>query len=124
MYTYVHSSLLDPPCQPPIPPLKVNTEQWAELSVLYGICPLAILCIVVYICQCYLSMCLTLFSPLTTPSDRTICFNSQNIIFFFFFWLVWKHWTKLSETEVPGPSESGAVSSQWPVLPSPGAHSI
>ena len=53
MYTHI-PSCLDPPPRPPIPPIQVITELWAELPALYSsFSQLSVLHLVVYICYSY-----------------------------------------------------------------------
>ena len=69
IYIYPHiTSLLRLPPTLPNPLLQVVTKHRADLPVLCGCFPLAILHLVVYICQCH-----SLTSPqLTLPSSRVL----------------------------------------------------
>ena len=69
MYTYVPiSPPLVSPSQPPYPTPLGGHKAWADLPVLCGCFPLAILYLVVYICQCH---SLTL-SQLSLPPPRVL----------------------------------------------------
>ena len=76
VYIYPHiPSLLHLPPTLPIPPLLVDTKHQADLSVLCSCFPLAILHLVVHICQCYslTSSQLTLPPPHILKSILYVC---------------------------------------------------
>ena len=73
VYIYPHiPSLLSLPPALPIPPLQVVTKHRADLPVLCSSFPLAILHLLVYICQCYFVASSQPPLPLLCPQVRSL----------------------------------------------------
>ena len=77
MYTYIpriHPPPLEPPSHTPYPTPLGDIKHRADLPVLCGSLPLAILHLVVYICQCYsLTTSLSPLAPCVLKSVLYIC---------------------------------------------------